>query len=180
MSSIPRGRGAYSPRPHLDPAPSTSRALMVVDQVDVAAATRRARRLLNRRAAVAAAAAVVPVPVFDWAVDAALLSKLIPAINAEFGLTPEQLNQLDPSRREQVEKAVALVGSALIGKFITKDLVLKAAKLIGVRLSAQQAAKFVPLAGQAVSAVLGFTAIKYFGEMHIKDCAQALANSRAA
>ena len=151
---------------------------VLIDDVDVAAATRRARRMLNRRAAVAAAAAVVPVPGFDWAVDAALLSRLIPAINAEFGLTPAQLDRLDPSRREQVEKAVALVGSALIGKFITKDLILKAAKLIGVRLSAQQAAKFVPIAGQAASAVMGFLAIKYFGEMHIKDCVQALANAQ--
>lgn len=133
-------------------------------------AVRRARKMLNRRALVAAAASAVPVPGLDWAVDAALLSRLIPAINAEFGLTPAQLDRLTPNKREQIQKATAMVGSVLIGKFITKDLVLKAAKTIGVRLTAKQAAKFVPLAGQAVSALIGYAAIRYLGEEHIRDC----------
>ncbi len=113
--------------------------------------------MLNRRALVAAAAAAVPVPGLDWAVDAALLSRLIPAINAEFGLTPAQLDQLSPHKREQIQKAVAMVGSVLIGKFITRDLVLKvkAVQTVGLRLTAGQAAKYVPLAGQAVSALMG-------------------------
>ena len=135
-------------------------------------AARRARRLLHKRALVAAAAGVVPVPGLDWAVDAALLSRLLPRINAEFGLTPEQLDRLDPNQREKVQKAVALVGSVLIGKFITRDLVIKAAQTIGVRLTAKQAAKYVPLAGQAVAALVGYAAIRYLGEEHLKDCVQ--------
>lgn len=138
----------------------------------LAAAVRRSRALLNRRALVAAAAGAVPVPGFDWAVDAALLSRLVPAINAQFGLTPLQLDKLTPNKREQVQKATALVGSMLIGKLITRDLVLRAAKAVGVRLTAAQAAKFVPLAGQAVSALMGYTTIRYLGEQHIKDCVQ--------
>ena len=136
-------------------------------------AVQRSRRLLNRRALVAAAAAAVPVPGLDWAVDAALLSNLIPAINREFGLAPEQIDRLDPTRRARAEKAVAMVGSVLIGKFITRDLIFKAAKTMGLRLSAQQAAKFVPIAGQAASALMGYLAIRYFGEMHIRDCMRA-------
>ncbi len=133
-------------------------------------AVRRSRKLLHRRALTAAAAGLVPLPGFDWAVDAALLSRLIPAVNAQFGLTPQQLDQLEPHQREQVQKAVAMVGSALIGKFISHDLVLRAATKIGLRLTAGQAAKFVPLAGQAVSALVGYTAIRYLGEEHLKDC----------
>ena len=133
-------------------------------------AVQRARKLLHRRAMMAAAASVVPIPGLDWAVDAALLSKLIPEINTEFGLTPAQLDQLTPHKREQVQKAVTMVGSVLIGKFITKDLVLKAATKVGMRLTTQQLAKYVPLAGQAVSAVMGYTAIRYLGEEHLRDC----------
>lgn len=154
-------------------------ALKLIDEVDTVSASQRSRRLLNRRALVGAAAGAVPLPGFDWAVDAALLSRLIPAINAEFGLTPEQLARLTPQRREQVQKAVALVGSALLGKLITKDLILKAAHLIGVRMASAQAAKLVPLAGQVASAAMGYLAIRYFGEMHIKDCVQAVENSRS-
>ena len=40
----------------------------------------------------------------------------------------------------------------------------RAAKAIGVRLSASQAAKYVPLAGQAVSALIGYTAIQSMAE----------------
>ncbi|WP_332777795.1 hypothetical protein [Polaromonas sp.] len=143
---------------------------MASDDAALVAAVKRSRKLLNRRAMVAAVASAVPVPGLDWAVDAALLSRLIPEINAEFGLTPEQLDRLTPNKREQIQKAVAMVGSVLIGKFISRDLVIKAASTIGVRLTSKQAAKFVPLAGQAISAAVGYAAIRYFGEEHIRDC----------
>lgn len=134
------------------------------------AAVRRCRALLHRRALVAGVASTIPVPGLDWMVDAALLSRLIPQINAEFGLTPAQLDRLDPGQREKVQKAVAMVGSVLVGKLITRDLVRKAARTIGLRLTTQQAAKYVPLAGQAVAAVVGYGAIRYLGEEHLKDC----------
>lgn len=134
------------------------------------AAVRRGRKLLNKRALVAAFASAVPLPGLDWAVDAALLSKMIPALNREFGLAPEQIDQLDPKKREQVKNAAATVGSLLIGKFITRDILAKAVTKIGTRLAAKQVAKFVPMAGQLVAAGIGFAAIRYFGEEHMKDC----------
>ena len=99
-----------------------------------------------------------------------MLSKLIPEINKEFGLSPEQLDQLNPKKREQVQKAVTLVGSVLIGKLISKDLVIKAATKIGMRLTTKQLAKYVPFAGQIVAATVGYAAIRYLGEEHMKDC----------
>ena len=143
---------------------------MAADDAALEAAVKRSRKLLNKRAMVAAVASAVPVPGLDWAVDAALLSKLIPEINREFGLTPQQLDQLDPNKREQVQKAVTMVGSVLIGKLISRDLVLKAATKIGMRLTSKQLAKYVPFAGQIVAAAVGYAAIRYFGEEHMKDC----------
>lgn len=143
---------------------------MAADDAALEAAVKRSRKLLNKRAMVAAAASAVPVPGLDWAVDAAMLSRLIPEINREFGLTPQQLDKLEPKKRDQVQKAVTLVGSVLIGKFISRDLVVKAATKIGVRLTTKQLAKYVPLAGQMVSAAVGYAAIRYLGEEHMKDC----------
>lgn len=143
---------------------------MASDDAALQAAVMRGRKLLNKRAMVAAAASAVPLPGLDWAVDAAMLSKLIPEINKEFGLTPQQLDQLDPTKREQVQKAVALVGSVLIGKLISRELVLKAAAKIGMRLTTKQLAKYVPFAGQIVAATVGYAAIRYLGEEHMKDC----------
>lgn len=165
---------ASEPCPAIDdflmPARYISAAQLADGDAALTAAVSRSRKMLNRRALVAAAVSAVPVPGLDWAVDAALLSKLLPKINYEFGLSVDQLDKLDPSQHEKVQKAVALVGSVLIGRFITKDIVVKAAKMVGMRLSAAQVAKFVPLAGQAVSAMMGYAAIRYLGEEHIKDC----------
>ncbi len=143
---------------------------MASEDAALQAAVKRSRKLLNKRAMVAAAASAVPVPGLDWAVDAALLSKLIPEINKEFGLTPQQLDQLSPHKREQVQKAVTMVGSVLIGKLISRDLVIKAAAKIGMRLTTKQLAKYLPFAGQIVAAAVGFAAIRYLGEEHMKDC----------
>jgi uncharacterized protein (DUF697 family) len=132
---------------------------MAADNAALEASVKRSRKLLNKRAMVAAAASAVPVPGLDWMVDAAMLSKLIPEINKEFGLTPQQLDQLEPKKRDQVQKAVTMVGSVLIGKFISRDLVIKAATKIGVRLTTKQVAKYVPLAGQVISAAVGYAAI---------------------
>ena len=133
-------------------------------------AVRRSRKLLNRRALVGAAASAVPVPGLDWAVDAALLSRIVPAINAEFGLTPAQLDALPAHKREQVQKALAMVGSVVVGKLITRDLVIRMAQSVGKRITVKQAAKYVPVAGQAISAIMGYAALRYLGEEHIKDC----------
>ena len=143
-------------------------------------AAQRARKLLHHRALVAAVASATPVPGLDWAVDAALLSRVLPLINAEFGLTPQQLDDLTPHKREQVQKAVTMVGSVLIGKFITQDLVLKAVRSMGMRMATRQLAKYVPLAGQAVSAALGYTTLRFLGEQHIQDCMRVVQSAQLA
>ncbi|RZJ09207.1 MAG: hypothetical protein EON50_17730 [Acidovorax sp.] len=140
----------------------------------LAAAVQRSRKLLHKRALVAAAASAVPVPGLDWAVDAALLSRLLPQINAEFGLSAQQIDQLDPHKREQVQKAVGLVGSVLIGKLVTRELVLRATQTVGLRLTTKQVAKYVPLAGQAVAATIGYATLRYLGEQHLRDCVRVV------
>ena len=143
---------------------------MAQDDTAMHEAVKRSRKLLHKRALLAGAVSAVPVPGLDWAVDAAMLSKLIPEINKEFGLTPQQLDSLTPQKREQVQKAVTMVGSVLIGKLISKEQVLAAATQIGLRLTAKQLAKYVPFAGQIVAATVGYATIRYLGEEHMKDC----------
>ena len=143
---------------------------MAADDTAMQDAVKRSRKLLHKRALLAGAVSAVPVPGLDWAVDAAMLSKLIPEINKEFGLTPQQLDSLTPKKREQVQKAVTMVGSVLIGKLISRDLVIAAATKIGMRLTTKQLAKYVPFAGQIVAATVGYAAIRYLGEEHMKDC----------
>jgi uncharacterized protein (DUF697 family) len=134
------------------------------------AAVLHCRRLVRKRALLAAGVAAVPVPGLDWATDIGILLRVIPQINLAFGLTEAQIERLAPERRIAVYKAVSAGGSLLIGKLITRELVIRALQMVGVRLTTQQAAKFVPLAGQAVSALLTYSALKSICDLHIKQC----------
>ena len=137
-------------------------------QIDAVA--RQCRRVVNRRALMAAGVSMVPIPGLDWITDIGVLLKMIPEINRAFGLTPEQVERLAPDRRLVVYKAISAGGSMLVGKLVTRELILHALKVVGVRLSTQQAAKFVPVAGQALSAALTFSALKFVCEQHIRQC----------
>lgn len=138
---------------------------------EVDAVVRQCRKLVNQRALFAAGVAVVPIPGIDWATDIGTLMKLIPDINRAFGLTPEQVERLAPDRRLVVYKAISAAGGMLVGRIVTRQLIVKLLKLVGVRLTVQQAAKYVPIAGQAVSAALTFSSLKFVAEQHIQQCA---------
>ena len=134
------------------------------------AAVRHCRQLVRKRALMAAGVAIVPVPGLDWATDIGILMRVLPQINLAFGLSDAQIERLAPDRKLLVMKAISAGGSLLVGKMITRELVIRVLAMVGVRLSAQQAAKFVPLAGQVVSAVLTYSALKMVCDQHIRQC----------
>ena len=138
------------------------------DALDAIARTCRQR--VVRRALFAAGVAMVPVPGLDWITDIGLLMKLLPEISAAFGLSPGQVERLAPDRRVVVYKAISAGSGMLVGKVVTREMVLRLVSLVGVRLSTQQAAKFVPIAGQAVSAALTYSALRFVCEQHIRQC----------
>lgn len=160
-----------APPPWLGAMPHDAQALQQ--------ALQRSRALLHQRALVAAAVSAVPIPGLDWAVDAALLSKLLPQISAHFGLSPEQLDALDPDLRAHVQKAVAMVGSVFIVKLLTRQMILRLARTVGVRMGSKQLAKFIPFAGQAIAAAVGYGALRYLGERHIQDCVRVVQQAQA-
>ena len=129
------------------------------------------RRLVRQRALFAAGVAMVPLPGVDWVTDVGILVKLLPRISASFGLAPEQVERLAPERKVVVFKAISAGGSLLLGRAVTRTLVLQLLKLVGVRLTTQQATKWLPVAGQAVSAALTYSALQYVCEQHIQQCA---------
>ena len=134
------------------------------------AVERRCRQRATKRALFAAGVAAVPVPGIDWVTDIGVLMKALPEVNAAFGLTPAQIEALAPDRRVVVYKTLSAAGSLVAGRVVTRELVLRLLKVVGVRLTAQQAAKYVPIAGQAVSAALTYTAMKLVIHQHIRQC----------
>jgi uncharacterized protein (DUF697 family) len=138
------------------------------EQVDAAA--RHCRRLVRQRAVLAAGVALVPLPGVDWLTDIGVLLRLLPRISEAFGLTEEQVERLAPERRVLVYRVVSAAGGMLLGRVLTRDVALMLLRKVGLRLGAQQAAKFVPLVGQAASALLTYGAVVYVCEQHIRDC----------
>jgi len=156
--------------------PQAAPASRTPDPTDAIA--RRCRRLVTQRALLAAGVAMVPVPGLDWLTDVGVLVKLLPEINHAFGLSPDQIERLAPDRRLVVYKAISTGGGLLVGKLVTRELVIQVLKIVGVRLTTQQAAKYVPIAGQAVSALLTYGALRYVCDQHIRQC-QAVARTLA-
>jgi uncharacterized protein (DUF697 family) len=136
----------------------------------IEAVARQCRRMVSRRALIAAGVAVVPIPGIDWATNVGVLLKVLPDINRAFGLTPEQIERLAPDRRVVVFKALMAGGGLLIGRVVTREAVMAMLRVVGVRLSAQQAVKYVPIAGQGLSAALTYGALRYVCEQHIRQC----------
>jgi hypothetical protein len=135
---------------------------------------RRCRGMVTRRALASAGAVLVPLPGVDLAADIALLTRLIPAVNREFGLTPGQIDELSPRMKVLVYKAVVAFGGAMVGRLITRDLVLQALAIVGMRVTTKTAARLVPIAGQALSAGLSYSAMRLVGESHIRDCRRVI------
>lgn len=137
-------------------------------------ATRRARRMVTKRALASAGAVLVPIPGLDIAADIALLTQLIPAINREFGLTQDQIERLNPRLKALVYRAIVAFGGAMVGRVVTRELVMQALATVGMRITTKTAARFVPVAGQALSAGVSFSAMKLVGEYHVRDCRRVI------
>jgi hypothetical protein len=113
---------------------------------------------------------VLPLPGLDVGTDIAILLRMIPAINRHFGLSKEQIEQLDPETKRIVLVMVSSLGSELIGRVLKKEAVLKLLQKVGVRATAGTVSKIVPFIGSALAASLSFAAMKMLGDAHIEDC----------
>ncbi|MEK3644511.1 MULTISPECIES: hypothetical protein [unclassified Aeribacillus] len=139
-----------------------------IDQLDQI--REECRKLVNRRSSVSAIAAAVPIPGIDVTVDAALVKDLLNEINQKFGLSKEQVDQLDAKTKELIIVLATSLGNELIGRTIGKKLVLSLVKKAATRMAAKQTSKLIPLIGIGVSAGISFATMKYLGNKHIDDC----------
>ncbi|WP_338589007.1 hypothetical protein V6669_28420 [Paenibacillus sp. Y5S-9] len=128
------------------------------------------RTMVRKRATASAGTTLVPLPGTDVLADVGMLMQLLPAINNKFGLSQKQLDGMDPETKSMIYGFVMSIGSKVIGRMITKELVAQVLKRVGVRVATKSVAKFVPFAGQGLAAALSFTAMRYVGNKHVDDC----------
>lgn len=128
------------------------------------------KKMVMKRAGLSAGAAVVPIIGLDIGADMSLLLEMIPAINRKFGLTPEQIDQLDPQVKHVTLVAITSIGSEAIGKVITKQVIMRILRGLGTRVATKTATRFIPILGQMLAASMSFSAMKMVGDAHVDDC----------
>lgn len=128
------------------------------------------KSMVTTRAGLSAGASVVPIPGLDLGADIALLMDLIATINRQFGLTPAQIDDLDIRSKKIILIAIASVGSEMVGKLITKPLIIQVLKRVGMQLATKSIVKYVPFLGSAIAASISFGAMKWVGDSHVQDC----------
>jgi uncharacterized protein (DUF697 family) len=144
--------------------------LLPTAPADIDAVRTQCQALVRKRAALSAGVAAVPLPGIDVVADLTSFASMVEAINQAFGLTPAQIERLQPRMRIATYEAVGTLGGMLVGKLVTKELVLKVLQKMGTRLAAKSVAKVVPLAGQIASAAIGFALFRKMGYQHVEAC----------
>ena len=127
-------------------------------------------RMSRRRAFLSAAASIVPVPFTDIATDVVLLKQIIPKISDKFGVSKDQIDEYNPQAAIFIYDAAKRLGAKMIGKHVTKQLIIQVLRKAGARFTTKQAAKYVPVIGQAISAGISFTAMRFIIHSHIDEC----------
>ena len=159
---------------------ATDWALIPGNNKEIAQVRERCRRLVRKRATMAAGFSAVPVPGLDVVSDLSLFTRLVEEVNREFGLTPEQVERLQPKFRLIAYEAAVGMGGMLVGRLVTRELLFKVFKIVGVRIASKTAAKLVPIAGSVVSAAIGFAMFRHLGYQHVEACAKVADQLQAA
>ncbi|NGO90538.1 MAG: hypothetical protein GBQ79_13040 [Halomonas sp.] len=143
---------------------------MIETKEELEAIKKTCQAMVTKSAGLSAGTAIIPVPGLDIGSDVAILMRIIPKINSQFGLTPEQIDGLDTEGKLFVMTAISNTGSKMAGRYITKNLIVTLLGKMGIKVAAKGTSKFVPLIGSAVAGGISFTAMKYMGNSHIEDC----------
>lgn len=129
-------------------------------------------QLVQKRALLSGVAAAVPLPGVDISADITIMVELLTEINKRFGLSEEQLSQMDLERKKVLLIIISSVGNELAGRNISATVVRSLLKKVSSRLAAKQVSRLVPLMGQAVSAGISYAAMRYLGRNHVEQCYQ--------
>ncbi len=159
---------------------STDWTLIPGNNDEIAKVREKCRKLVRRRATMAAGFSAVPLPGLDVVSDVSLFVKLVEDVNAAFGLTPQQVERLAPKFRLMAYEAAVGMGGMLVGRLVTRELVMAVFKKMGVKIATKTAAKLVPIAGSVVSAAIGFAMFRQLGYQHVEACVKVAGKLQAA
>lgn len=138
--------------------------------LDLEQVKKECQKLVKKRAKYSAGVALIPVPFLDVAVDAGMLTHLLPEISERFGLIEGRESAVDLESRQIHWNALKDRTVDFAGLMATRGIVKKTIQGFGGRIAAKQVTKFVPLGGQLVAATIGYTIFKKIANDHIEEC----------
>lgn len=151
-------------------ASPTPTATYIDPNLDLDKIRRECQELVKSRAKVSAGMATLPVPFLDVAVDATLLTKLLPEISERFGLIEKKadaahLNSKD-ARFNSFKDSLLSFG----GLVATRGIAKKTFQGFGGRIISKQVSKYIPFGGSMVAATMSYMIFKKIAFSHIDEC----------
>jgi uncharacterized protein (DUF697 family) len=126
--------------------------------------------LMKKNCMFSAGAAIIPVPFLDMAIDAGILTQLLPQVSAKFGLSQARSSVYDAKSKNINWPAVRSLGIDVASVVAKRRVIRGAMQNFGTRLLTKQVTKFVPFGGQLIAATIGYTAMKKIAQAHINEC----------
>lgn len=149
------------------PAPT---ATYVDPSLDLDKIRRECQELVKSRAKVSAGIATLPVPFLDAAVDATLLTKLLPEISERFGLIDSKADAAHIDNKDARFKSFKDSMVSFGGLVAARGLAKRTFQGFGGRLISRQIAKYIPLGGTMVAATMSYMVFKKIAFNHIDEC----------
>ena len=131
---------------------------------------KQCRKMVTKRAVISGAASIIPVPGTDVAVDVVVLTELIQTVNKRFGLSKDMINSYDTKTKILIFNLIKKSGKTMVGKVITREVIIWVIKKTGNRIILKQILKYIPLLGQTASVAISLSTMKFVGNGHVSDC----------
>ena len=145
-------------------------AAMIRPLGDTAKISLGCRKVIRKYALGSGIGSAIPFLGADIAADAILATAMLNEIVGRFGLSRRDIDLLDLEARAVVLQAIKVQGCELVGKVITKRIVLRITAKSGVRTVARRFGKFLPVVGQIMAAGIGYATMTALGDMIVSEC----------
>jgi uncharacterized protein (DUF697 family) len=147
-------------------------ALVPTNEAELGRVRERCRKLVRTKALRSAGMSALPIPGIDLVSDLTMFANVVEEVNLAFGLTPAQIERLQPRLKIIAYQAIGSLSGMLVGKLVTRELVMQLLKRSGAKIAAKSATKIVPIAGSVAAAAIGFVLFRQMGYQHVEACAR--------
>jgi len=126
-----------------------------------------AGKIISYSSGVAAANGLNPIIGLDVSVDIAVLMNLSKQISNIFGISDDEINYA--TKKYNLDAKFVTLSKQFAGKFIAKEGIMLLLKKFGTSVVAKSFFKFIPFAGQAIAAGIGYKMTYSFGQEMLNE-----------